>query len=47
MGQFWEKLKALLGINVSDAGGSDTPRIEDRILNADKHKFKAETNEAT
>ena len=47
MGQFWDKLKALLGIGVSNApGGSGTPRIEDRILNADKHKFKTETNEA-
>ena len=43
---FWDKLKALLGIGVSDSGGSDTPRIEDRILNADKHKFKTETTEA-
>ena len=46
MGQFWDKVKALLGIGASDSSVSDTPRIEDRILNADKHKFKTETNEA-
>lgn len=45
MGQFWDKLKTLLGFGGSDAGDRSKMRIEDRILNADRHKFKIEDAE--
>lgn len=46
MGEFWDKLKAILGFGASDSSQDDSsPGFEDRILNADRHKFKVEEAE--
>jgi len=48
MGKFWDSLKTNLGFGPS--GGSSTEpasqKIEDRILNADRHCFKTDEPES-
>jgi hypothetical protein len=47
MGEFWDKLKVILGFGASnDSQDDSSPGFEDRILNADRHKFKVEEPEA-
>jgi hypothetical protein len=47
MGEFWDKLKTILGFGVpgSDAKDDGTQGFKDRILNADRHKFKSDEPE--
>ncbi len=48
MGEFWETLKTNLGFG-SPGGSSAEPasqKIEDRILNADRHRFKTDEPES-
>jgi len=48
MGEFWETLRTNLGFGPS--GGSSTEpeeqKMEDRILNADRHRFKTDEPES-
>jgi len=46
MGEFWDKLKVILGFGGSDdSSQDDSPGFEDRILNADRYKLKVEEPE--
>jgi hypothetical protein len=48
MGEFLDKLKTILGFGAPGAdSGDDAERgFKDRILNADRHKFKSDEPEA-
>ncbi|MBN2568080.1 MAG: hypothetical protein JXB42_01485 [Deltaproteobacteria bacterium] len=47
MGEFWDKLKVILGFGASNDSSQDasSPGFEDRILNANRHKFKVKEPE--
>ena len=48
MGEFLDKLKTILGFGVAGADSTDDAEqgFKDRILNADRHKFKSDEPEA-
>ncbi len=48
MGEFWEKLRTNLGFGPPGGSSSDpaSQKIEDRILNADRHRFKTDEPES-
>ena len=48
MGEFLDKLKTILGFGAAGADSTDDAAqgFEDRILNADRHKFKSDEPES-
>lgn len=48
MGKFWDNLKFFLGFTAPGGSSQDaaSQKIEDRILNADKYRFKTDESEA-
>ena len=48
MGKFWDTLKTNLGFGLTGGSSSDPapPKMEDIILNADKHRFKTDEPES-